>query len=520
MSADRKVRINIETKGDSRGAKDVSRELEKIANSQEKIGAENVAFQDLDAALRKTTSTAKQATQGQQQLDGSRKTAVATLRQLEAAEQAINTARGNGVKGVRSLGTSVAQAGMQIQDFTVQVGAGTSALTALAQQGSQFLGIFGPGGAIAGAVLALGAITLKAFTDMGEGAEEAKKKAAAAAQELMDLAKSVGSEDFAKFSDELERIAAGQSAIYEGTIGQNEALRDQAQAQSEIEKGWRKAQEAAFEYLAATNPGFDAKAAKQGLESEDRNASRDAAIQKENDTLEKARETYNRIFVERQTALDREEELLRRREELESQQARINSNLQQKKDIAGDTGYGAIEIQALESDLERVESNLNRLNEDLKKVPQKIAQIDAKGMAMSGELQKVIDSTATNIERINEQFDAEESAARSRAATEKIKEGVQALGEFVSQFDAITPQQQEAEANIRAALSDGKLTADEMVSISQSIKILQGSLKLGQQGHSENIQSLIRLMSDLITINKTQARDIEGLKKQFGKPLR
>jgi hypothetical protein len=60
--------------------------------------------------------------------------------------------------GTRNLGQLAGQAGFQLQDFAVQVQGGTSALTALSQQGSQFLGIFGAGGAIAGAALAFGAI--------------------------------------------------------------------------------------------------------------------------------------------------------------------------------------------------------------------------------------------------------------------------------------------------------------------------------------------------------------------------
>lgn len=58
--------------------------------------------------------------------------------------------------GFRGFGQALGSAGYQVQDFAVQVQAGTSALTALSQQGSQFLGVFGTGGAIAGAVLTVG----------------------------------------------------------------------------------------------------------------------------------------------------------------------------------------------------------------------------------------------------------------------------------------------------------------------------------------------------------------------------
>jgi len=55
------------------------------------------------------------------------------------------------------------QVGYQVQDFAVQVQGGTSVLVALGQQGSQLLGIFGPAGAIAGMILAIGTGLAGAF---------------------------------------------------------------------------------------------------------------------------------------------------------------------------------------------------------------------------------------------------------------------------------------------------------------------------------------------------------------------
>ena len=75
----------------------------------------------------------------------------------------------------KNIGHSVGQAGYQVQDFAVQVAGGQSALTAFAQQGSQLLGIFGPTGIIAGAVLAVGVLAIK-MLNLGDKTEEATKK--------------------------------------------------------------------------------------------------------------------------------------------------------------------------------------------------------------------------------------------------------------------------------------------------------------------------------------------------------
>jgi len=61
-------------------------------------------------------------------------------------------------RGFANFGQVIGQAGFQVQDFAVQVASGQSALIAFAQQGSQLAGVFGPTGAIAGAVIAIGAI--------------------------------------------------------------------------------------------------------------------------------------------------------------------------------------------------------------------------------------------------------------------------------------------------------------------------------------------------------------------------
>lgn len=70
----------------------------------------------------------------------------------------LDEASGKAAGGTSKLGQVVGQAGFQLQDFVVQVGSGQNALVALAQQGSQLLGVFGGFGAVAGAGLAILAV--------------------------------------------------------------------------------------------------------------------------------------------------------------------------------------------------------------------------------------------------------------------------------------------------------------------------------------------------------------------------
>ena len=78
---------------------------------------------------------------------------------------------------MQRVGHAAGQAGFQIQDFSAQVMGGTSAVTAMGQQLPQLLGIFGTGGAIAGAAVAVGVLVYKLFE-----AEDASKALAKSAE--------------------------------------------------------------------------------------------------------------------------------------------------------------------------------------------------------------------------------------------------------------------------------------------------------------------------------------------------
>ncbi|MES1988857.1 MAG: hypothetical protein V4440_12675, partial [Pseudomonadota bacterium] len=116
-------------------------------------------------------------------LSDSQKKSLTTLStQLDALEKSGGRAA-NGLGSMRSVAQS---AGYQLQDVAVQAQMGTSAFTILGQQGSQFASIFGPTGAIVGAVLAVGAAlggvlfkslmaTSKAMEEVGDNAKEMAK---------------------------------------------------------------------------------------------------------------------------------------------------------------------------------------------------------------------------------------------------------------------------------------------------------------------------------------------------------
>lgn len=79
---------------------------------------------------------------------------------------------------VRKMRYTAGQLGFQVQDIAVQLQSGTSAMVVFGQQGSQIAGAFGPGGAIFGAVIAIGAavgsLLVASFSKGSQSAKDLK----------------------------------------------------------------------------------------------------------------------------------------------------------------------------------------------------------------------------------------------------------------------------------------------------------------------------------------------------------
>ncbi|MGM8796947.1 tail protein (tape measure) [Enterobacter asburiae] len=139
----------------------------------------------------------------------------------------------NGAKGTGSWKTSMQQAGYQVQDFIVQVQGGQSALVAFSQQGSQLAGAFGPGGAVVGAIIALGSVlagVLITSLNGGKNAMDALKDAA----EAMDKVITISQNGVAALSDKYANLARTNAEA--ATILRNQAMIEYNAAIAKIPK--------------------------------------------------------------------------------------------------------------------------------------------------------------------------------------------------------------------------------------------------------------------------------------------
>ena len=145
----------------------------------------------------------------------------------------MKTGAEGGAKGTGSWKSSMQQAGYQVQDFIVQVQGGQSALVAFAQQGSQLAGAFGPGGAVVGAIIALGSVlagVLITSLNGGKNAMDALKDAA----EAMDKVINVSINGVAALSDKYAYLAKTNAEV--ATLMRNQALLEYNEAINKIPK--------------------------------------------------------------------------------------------------------------------------------------------------------------------------------------------------------------------------------------------------------------------------------------------
>lgn len=511
--ADRKVRITIETKGDGSGARAVAKELEKISEETKEI-SQRTDFYDFDAALKRTAPKLED-------LDKWAKKAAVSKSQL---------------------GSKVQQVGYQVQDFAVQVQSGTSALTAFSQQGSQLLGMFGPGGAIAGALLAVGAIAVKVLTDTGDSSKTAAEKAQELATALEDIrekgeALSKADIDFSlqameaatkqaealrdRYKESLkaqdDANTAGLSNLLKLTAALQELDRlegakidkqKQANILADIEKKQR--EEAARQQVAAAN--------KQLEDAKAKLASDQAAIA--NAQEQRRLNVQNLTYLQQQIG-----ELKVRKKLLEETSKEVLPN---DTRFAG-TGAAPLQIPTVaasnaKAELARTdfEKRIADLEGMIKGVVSSDAAIKALEEATANAVisqQRVDDLSVAipiKIAEIQQTLATADIAGKIETLADENKVVLDATNEQVASLKDLSPKQQKLVDEIKGTTSDLTITNQEAAENVRRLLTLQGTLKTSQTSQSTNIQSLIEISSALIATTNRQKVEIDGLKKQIG----
>lgn len=253
--ANKKVIIAISTTTNTSGTDKAKQSLESIEREKKKIeDAERIrADREIARAKRKQEADEKALGVTQRRAEREARYAVETAEKKERAlkreqdaikkTQDAETAKTNAAiknsereqsvtdtKSARGAAIKVQQAGYQVADFATQISGGTSALVSLSQQLPQFLGAFGPQGAVAGALIAVGLTAYKVFSGIGDSMEKAKERAdflAKAITEGAALAAKALTEDYDMGASALSNAQTIASAL-------EQKFKDIAKAQGEF----------------------------------------------------------------------------------------------------------------------------------------------------------------------------------------------------------------------------------------------------------------------------------------------
>ena len=562
--ASKKVNIQIDTKANTSGAKEVEVAVDKMVDSVEEA---EIAVEDLTDAVNKldgklddvdnSTKVVDRAVDGLTDSvvkldDRVTDTAQATdklddalhvvetsgkgaARSIDAVAQASDraaTSTAKSTKGVASAGQIAQSAGYQVQDFAVQVAGGTSALTAMAQQAPQFLGVFGPGGAIAGALIAVGAIALKVFNGMADDSANAEEKAAFLAEAIKEVSdtasKAVGEDiDFGlKQIDDAATAALNLIGAFDGvtdaanaaalaTLSNAEKIR---KAEIEIRKLRGEQVDEIKEIAAATEAesAMRQEQARQAIAAENTKveqakAAEVIAQQALDLKLQEKATTQANLLTENQKL-----GVLRAQRDALAEQAKERGKISEgeipfMKTPAAEQAQKQLDDQFLQASIALAEKNVAVLEAKAKEITDQLSEnataVNSAMTAVAANSQEV----AISIPRIAESFQAEEIKAQVGGLVEIGQQAAKEIGALVENVKPANTGQAVALESLKTATADGQITANETAKVAAALQTLNGVIGTNMTTSSANVQALIQAVTTLNQRTIDQKRQIDSI---------
>lgn len=587
------VKIQIDTAANTSGADKAVDALDEVADKAVEVettlqpGSVPSVLEEIpkDAkpaavALDGVTESAKQTDKALEGIADETKRTERGLDNVQAGSRKLNqelartanTSEGVASKLGGNLRGTIQQAGFQIQDFAVQVGGGTSAMTAFGQQAPQFLGVFGPAGSIAGAIVAIGAVAYNVFTKMGDDAGTAKERL----DEMNEVVEKIAKNKTADLNQEFADTAAAIDLAAARALALKVGI--EAVVQSENKLALAQIERAARERESAT-AAANAKAVTEGQPVDTQRAAADAAKRTIERQQELARQGLQTSAASVQAAQDEAQakatalkaaeaaqqkavELLAvEREKLAVlREQREQLKIQSEERATDDPGLqlaGALfpklipTTSAADAAQEKLDDpNFNaalavaeaRISELEKKITgddgelnKNVATLEVEYLATQTKVRNLVAAAANNNEVINIDLDAAQTGAKDKSAAsssqdiraageraavsigEDIEEALGSIGEA-----AASPAVEGIVGQIRALAADGVQAGEQ----NEIVGLFQQLLSRSEAGASENRETLNRFLAnvdlsistlrDLAAKADEQQRAINQIKSQLG----
>lgn len=147
----------------------------------------------VQSAVRSTSAELDNLQATTRAVDAAQKTAAQSARAFEQSVARVGASQVPAARAAEQLTgqfnlqkNALQQVGYQVQDFTVQVASGQSALVAFGQQASQLAGVLGPGGALLGAVIAVGSVVANVLVSSLNSGKQAIEEIDTSVETLID----------------------------------------------------------------------------------------------------------------------------------------------------------------------------------------------------------------------------------------------------------------------------------------------------------------------------------------------
>lgn len=569
--ASKKVNIDISTTANTAGAKQASTSIDKLDASNEKATASanenasaaikaSTAIDELDAsnvkAAKSTNDTAAAAENASASLDG----LASSSTKAAGASDTAATASSKVASGAKNAGQVAQAAGYQIQDFATQVSAGTSAFTAFAQNAPQFLGVFGPKGAVAGALLAVGAIAAKVFLDMGDNSKSAAEKAEELAEAFDKIgenaAKSIREDaDFGKakieqaknkaknLAEEINNAAENQIDFNETIL---ESFSNVLKAEGELRKLRGESSNALQSVAAQEKAAADARAVdvqialdRENLKlkaKEDQVAIDEAALQKAKQQKAEAEELLQQERLNLQALRDQLAELKKQSTERATLAEQIKRTV---TDPIGTLGVNMEDVESrmtspaavsakeqlktgnFEGRISVIEKAVNQLMELTDRTGDLTTQVNQSITDLENsqsQLRQTNDDVKTKVNEIIEVAQDKEVIAKVQTAKETAEAFATEVKQMIEGVKPTNDQQKAALADLGKYLENNQITQDEIAKTSAALVTLSPVINQSVQKNTMNINQLIQVMNSFSISQDRLQGEINNIKAQMPTP--
>jgi chromosome segregation ATPase len=473
--------------------------------------------------------------------------AAAAMDKLGTSSNQAAAASTAAASGVGKVGQVASAAGYQVQDFATQVSMGTSAFTAFAQQAPQFLGVFGPGGAIAGALLAVGAIAAKVFLDMGDDAKSASEKAEELADTIDQIGKNAAAAirediDFGKAKIEQAKIAAQNFADEVSNAAQNqidynatvlESFNNLLTAERTLRDVKGETISKVKDLAAEEKAAAEARAAQVQIQIQSEQLKLQAAedsVEIEKQALAEARVQKAEKEALLQTERNSLQVLRDQRDALEEQAKQRMGILQAAaSSFAGeggfpgqatagakaaqaqlDTGAVAGQMSIIEnriSELEKAVASTGELSQAVESATQQLEQAES-------QLRQTQSDVSTSIASIVEIAASEDVKAQAKAAEEKAKAFATEVEGMIAGIEPANQQQATALSSLNTALQDQRITQNEISTTTASLATLSPLIRQSITNNTTSVTELISIMNSFQNQTNAIQRQISDLRSR------